>query len=125
MAEMVNLSNLGRGAATELFDREFQRVLSNIRDPNTDWKKQRILTLKVVIKPDESRDSGQVEVSVNATLAGIRPFKTNVFMGEAAVGVFEAYESNPQQMGLFEKTQPDPAKVTPIRKEESDAEGSH
>ena len=37
----VSLTNLGNGAAVELFDHELQKVLANIDDPNTDPKEKR------------------------------------------------------------------------------------
>ena len=39
--EKINLSNLGNGAAKELFERELDRVLKDILDPNTEATAQR------------------------------------------------------------------------------------
>jgi hypothetical protein len=116
----VSLSNLGRGAAGELFEQAMARALENIRDPNTDHKTAREITLRVKIKPDEGRATGQVELSVSTKLAGVKPFKTNMFIGEER-GVVVAYESDPKQFGLFPKTEPDPKKVRQIN---DAAEGS-
>lgn len=123
MAEPISLVNIGKGAALDLFNMELQRVLENIRNPNTDWKKVRKVVISVSIKPDETRDSGQVTLEASSTLAAAtRPFKTNIFMGEEARGEHVAYESNPKQQGLFDTPEPDPKKVTPIRAEEENAQ---
>ena len=44
--EKLTLSNLGNGAAVELFGIELRRVLKDVMDPNTDPKAVREITLK-------------------------------------------------------------------------------
>jgi hypothetical protein len=96
--ERVSLDNLGRGAAIERFDDELRRVLENILDPNTTIAK-RSVTLKVTIKPDEERALCQVDVDCKSSMAPVRPFKTNMFVGRDSHGVI-ATEHNPNQMRL-------------------------
>jgi|GEM_PF-1687722 len=79
--EQVSLSNLGHGAAVEIFDHELIRVLENIQDPNTKPDAVREITLKVKIKPDKARDFGIVEAQVVSKLAPVNPFTTRLFIG--------------------------------------------
>ena len=109
----LSLSNLGRGAAAELFEQAWARVLENVQDPNTDHKKPRTVTIKITVKPDQDRRSGAVELVVTTSLAGVKPFKTNIFIGDEGRGMV-AYENDPKQMGLFQPAEPDPAKVRNI-----------
>lgn len=55
VGQKMTLSNIGKGALAELFDRELQDVLANIRDPNSDIKKSSLITVKIAIEPDENR----------------------------------------------------------------------
>lgn len=50
----VSLSNLGNGAAVELFDSALNEVYSNIDDLNTDLTAVREVHLVVKIKPDKN-----------------------------------------------------------------------
>ncbi len=56
--EYLGLSNLGHGAAEEKFNEVLKRVIENINDPNTDWKKAREIHIKVSIAPNEGLPYG-------------------------------------------------------------------
>lgn len=77
----VSLATLSDGAAVERFDLALQDVLTNIQDPNTDWKKARTINLKMTIKPNENRDISSVVVEVDRKLAPIKPFGSMLFTG--------------------------------------------
>ena len=109
--EKVSLLNLGGGAAVELFDRELNKVLKNIVDPNTEAKKQREVTLKVRKEPDEERFMGQVRIDVTSKTAAHRSFATQVIIGGEG-GRVEARELVSAQQKLFEG---DGGKVVPMR----------
>jgi hypothetical protein len=81
MAEYVRLDNLGGGAAAELFEREMQKVLENIADPNTPYDKKREIALKVSILPNEERSLAAVEIGVSLKLPGTKPYQTYFSMG--------------------------------------------
>lgn len=52
MEEEKNLSieALSDGAAIERVNLALREVLTNMQDPNTDWKKARTVTMKLTIK---------------------------------------------------------------------------
>ena len=47
----VTLATIGNGAALDLFEHEFQRVIANIADINTNPKQKRKINLEVEITP--------------------------------------------------------------------------
>jgi hypothetical protein len=126
MEDRVNLTNLGRGAAVEAFQHELERVLENVKDPNTEPKLIREITLKVKIKPDESRDCGQVSIQASSKLAPVRLFQTDIFIVPGADGEIEAVAADPKSPGFdFEaqqKAAEESGKVTLISGREG---GSH
>jgi len=98
----VSLASLSEGAAIERFDLALQEVLTNIMDPNTDWKKTRTVTLKMTIKPNENRDISGYIVDVDKKLAPIKPFGNTLFTGQDKDGKGYATEHVSNQGGLFE-----------------------
>src|SRR5690606_25765483 len=80
--EDVTLTNIGGGAAVELFDRELQEVLKNIQDPNTPARKKRLIQIQISLTPNENREHAQVEIHVNSKLAAVVPKATLIYLGE-------------------------------------------
>lgn len=68
MEYIVNLNEFAEGAAAEKFNREMQRILENIADPNTDPKKKRTLTMTVTLTADDARDVVSTDVQVKSKL---------------------------------------------------------
>ena len=99
--EKISLNNLGNGAANELFERELDRVLKDILDPNTEATAQREINLKLIFKPDDERDLGATGIKVASKLAGSRVFVTKVAFGRDKVGHVEAREIFSGQQTLF------------------------
>jgi len=110
--DKLSLQNLGNGAATELFEKELDRVLKDIMDPNTEATAAREINLKVVFKPDEERDLGATGIKVTSKLAGSKVFVTKVAFGRASDGKMEAREVFSGQKTLFDDDGQE--KVTPI-----------
>ena len=79
--EPVSLTNLGEGAAIELFNEELQKVLDNIVDPNTKPKQAREVVLRVKITPDEERDIGDIEITCISKPAPAKGFTTKCILG--------------------------------------------
>jgi hypothetical protein len=91
--QVVGLATLKNGAAVELFDEEFRKVLENVADINTKPDAMREVTLKVKLKPSEDRALGAVEIIVTSKLAPFRPTSTTVYIGRNG----QATEYNPRQ----------------------------
>ena len=105
--DFVSLETLGggspnglSGAAVELFNTEFQRVLDNCLDPNTKATAKREVRLKVIIKPDDDRESCSVEIQAESKLAAVRPYPTNIFLGKEGSRAV-AVENDPKQANVF------------------------
>lgn len=99
--EKLTLSNLGNGAAVELFGIELRRVLKDVMDPNTDPKAVREITLKVAFKPGEDRELVPMGLKAQSKLAGSRIFMSKVIIGRNQ-GRVEAREFRSGQRELFD-----------------------
>lgn len=108
---LVTLPTLAAGAVVEAYDAEFDRVLRNIADPNTDPKATRKIVLEIVVKPNEDRDAADVFVKTKTVLASTRPTATRIFIGPRD-GKLAAIEADPRQPGLFDSAQT--SKLRPI-----------
>lgn len=103
----VALPTLGNGALNELFDRELERVVTDILDLNSEPSAVRTITVKVAIKPDENRNFGQVGLSVSSSLGKPKPVGTQMFFGRKD-GKVIAVEGIPAQSEMFGETGPKP-----------------
>lgn len=98
--ENVTLVSIGNGAAVELFDRELERVLENIVDPNTEAEAVRKIKIEFVFQPGENRDKGAVLIKATSTLASLRPADSFIYIGRVKDGSLLAVEHNPKQLTL-------------------------
>jgi len=103
--EQVTLASLADGAAMELFQEEFQKVLENIGDVNTDPRATREVCLKVKIKPNEAREVGGVTIDAASKLAPVKKTETVFYFGKRN-GRVVAVENNPKQLTFDDITRP-------------------
>lgn len=82
----LNLAEMAEGAFLEQFTIELNKVLANIKDPNTDAKKPRKITLTATLKADEDREIVAFEVQSKATLVPPKPLSTKIIIGRAPDG---------------------------------------
>jgi hypothetical protein len=108
----VTLETVSDGAAVELFQRELQRVLENIQDPNTNPEKKRRIRLDVAFHPDESRSEGRVTVKASSKLAPSEAQERTVHFGEKD-GRLAAAHYDPAQLSFGQDPSDDDA-VHPI-----------
>ena len=113
-SDKVSLVNIKGGSAVEMFDRQLDRVMSNIADVNTTMK-TRTITLQVTIAPlDEQRT--QVAFAIDVPPAKL--------CGQASVKGFADIRVDPNGKGIYAKRKEDPqmglpfSNVTPMRKGE-------
>jgi hypothetical protein len=78
LIERLNIANIARGALVEQADEEIQKVLDNIKDPNTDPKKVRKVSITITFKPNEKRNLANVNFQTKATLIPALPVETNI-----------------------------------------------
>jgi len=110
---IVTLNTIANGAAVELFDRELQRVIQNIADPNTSAKARREIHIKVTILPDEERSIGYARIECASKLGDIKPVQTVMYFGRNKENKLVAVANNIIQPSMFD--QPENQNVTPIR----------
>lgn len=105
----VTLDSLGSGAAVEMFQDEFDKVLANILDPNTKATAARSVTLTVTVKPDDNRRYGNTTIECKSKIASIRGVATALYIGRKG-GKAVATEHDDKQMEI-------PGNVIGIKKE--------
>ncbi|WEA47319.1 replication terminator protein [Priestia aryabhattai] len=84
--QIIDLNSFADGALAERFNIEFQKVLANVTDPNTDPEKARKLTITVSVKSDKRRKVSNVSVVAKTTLLPARDIQTQVLMDFDANG---------------------------------------
>lgn len=83
MHEKLTMTTICDGAVQEKVDRALRAVADNILDPNTDPKKKRSITLKIVFQPNEDdREDVAVHVEVTKSLAPEAGVKTQLFIAK-------------------------------------------
>jgi hypothetical protein len=80
--EIADLSTLGAGATAEKFAAELRAVLENIRDPNTDPKAKRKISLEFVFHPAEDRETVMVSITTKSTLGKTKPAGDVMYVGK-------------------------------------------
>jgi hypothetical protein len=119
--EVLELATLAGGAAQEKFEDELFKVMENILDVNTSEKAVREVTLKLKIRPNNTRTASCVEIICSSKLAPQVAFETQIFHGKNAKGEIKIAEQDLRQMGFNDIPQashdetPAPSKVTTLR----------
>jgi hypothetical protein len=91
----IELSRIRSGVVIDLFNEELGKVLLNIGDENTDAKTERSITIKIAIKPDKTRRTGEVKVQAYSTLAKTKAAESFVFFDVDDDGKLAAFEDDP------------------------------
>lgn len=95
---VITLAVLAASAVGAQFDRELERALENIRDPNTPMKGAREVTLSLRLAPlDEEREQLALSHSVKVKLAGPKALTKIANIGTKN-GHIVASVFNPQQL---------------------------
>jgi hypothetical protein len=77
----LDLNKIGGGALQERFNREFEKVVKNMKDPNTSFKEARKVTITLTFKQDEDRSTCVCTCEVSSKLANAKSFDTNFGIG--------------------------------------------
>ncbi|HGS8878330.1 TPA: hypothetical protein ACMWLU_001679 [Clostridioides difficile] len=105
---MIALEKFAGGVLKEKFNTELQKVLDNIADPNTDFKKTRKISLEIVFKANEDRDLAEVDIKSKATIVEAKATTTKVIIGkDLETGRVEASEFKNQVAGQLVMDIPD------------------
>ena len=76
--ERLQLDNMARGAAIELFEIELGKVLENLDDPNRDQKAVREIHLIVKFTPTETKGLVAVDVQTKKKMPAINGIRTTM-----------------------------------------------
>lgn len=96
--DKLTISNLARGAVVEQFDFEFQKVLDNIMDPNTEAAKARKVQINIIVKPSKNRNTAAVQVQTKSSIIPAAPLETQIMMDRDAKGNVVAEEFGTGQL---------------------------
>lgn len=99
--EKLTIANIARGALTEQFETELEKVLENIIDPNTDAKKSRKITISMEFKPNEQRNMAAIKCQAKSTTVPANTVETAIIIGKGKEGV-EAAELGQETYGQLE-----------------------
>lgn len=80
MNNQIDLNDLAGGALRERFNMEWEKVLQNIKDPNTIAKAKRKVILTLTLEPDEEREIAIVDIEAKATIAPPKGVSTKIIM---------------------------------------------
>ena len=81
--ERLTLANMCSGGVQERIDRALAKVSDNILDPNTEAKKKREVTVKIVLAPNENdREDVAVSVHTAVKLAPETGLETQLFISK-------------------------------------------
>ena len=106
----VTLDTLNIGAARDLFEAAWTRLLANIGDENTKPTAVRSISITVKVKPNDTRESATTTVSVVDKLAPLTPHEHFVILGMDG-GRVHAYTTDPKQQALGLETE-EPRNIT-------------
>lgn len=77
----VELETLVGGALQEQFSKSFEKVIENLQNPNTAFKVNREINIKLKFAQNENRDNVTCAVQVAEKLAPQSPMTTNFAIG--------------------------------------------
>lgn len=98
MVKTINILEVARGAIMEQIDIELRKVVENLQDPNTNYKPNRELNIKVIFKNlDERRDKVGLAAQAKAKLEPNMPIGTMLFSELTADGVVIAEADRPDR----------------------------
>ena len=76
----LNSATIAGGGLIERLNDEIQKAVANCLDENTEAKKTRTVTLKIKIKPDETRSFATVSVETSSALCSPEAINTSIYM---------------------------------------------
>ena len=99
MEKMINLETLADGALAEKVNIALKEVLSNIADPNTEWKIKRKLTVDITFVAQGDRELALLDIQTKTKLAPPKSVGTKIVIGTDGKGGILASEFGKQISG--------------------------
>jgi hypothetical protein len=97
--KMIDLEKFADGALAEKFNMALREVLSNITDPNTDYKVKRKLNIDMTLVSGEDRELTEVSIVCKTKLAPSKALATKIVIGTDGKGGILASEYQKQLPG--------------------------
>ena len=98
--EKIELKELVGGALQEQFAKSFEKVVENLQNPNTPYKVNREITIKLKFSQNEKRDDVKCGILVVEKLAPQSPMETGFAIGtDLKTGQLYAIEYGKQVKG--------------------------
>lgn len=82
MSVKLSVETLYNGGVAEILMSELQKVVDNILDPNTEAKKERSVTLKMKIKPNEQRNTAEMKIETTSKICPSAPIETSIMIAK-------------------------------------------
>ena len=82
MKKNIDLKHLVGGALQEQFAKSFEKVIENLQNPNTPFKNQREINIKLKFTQNENRDDVKCSVLVSEKLAPQTSLDTAFVIGK-------------------------------------------
>lgn len=121
--QQLDLSTLHGGGLGELYQIELAKVLANIQDINTPWKKTRKIVVTLSITPaTNQRREGRLTYQVDSKLVPYEAREIEIYMGVEG-GKAVAAESDPRQLTIDDEVAKQSGKVTDIQERRSNGDG--
>jgi hypothetical protein len=95
--KQVEFETMCRGAIKERFDDALKDVLGDILDVNSDPTKMRVISIKIAIKPDLSREKVQYAVDVTVKKPNLPLIGSTIYIGREK-GEIVAFEYEPAEL---------------------------
>lgn len=96
---MISLDEFAGGALSERVNQAIAQVLENIKDPNTDFKLKRKVTVDIIFSANEEREMSEVSVLAKAKLAPRKAVKSIILIDSDTDGQVLASEFKKQIPG--------------------------
>lgn len=106
----TSVLEMAKGAILEQIDAESAKIMANILDPNTDYKKARKMTITLTFKSDEARELVSCEAQAKSAVAPTMPIVTKIFLeadGDGNPRAMEITRDDPNQVHIFEEGEPE------------------
>lgn len=94
--DSMNMGNLCKGAALEMFEKLLPEILANIRNPNTKATAKRKLSLEFIFQPNEERNYADVTITPTIKMSGVKPAQGSIFIASIK-GQPTAFTHDPRQ----------------------------
>lgn len=82
MSVKLSVESLYNGGVSEILLAELKKVVDNILDPNTEAKKERSVTLKMKIKPNEGRNMAEMKIETTSKICPVAPIETSIMIAK-------------------------------------------